>query len=99
MATYSKTSPYYSTGMFGQFLDIMDDRKVSPYPDDVSYTIDNFYQYRPDVLAHDLYGDSKLWWVFARRNPNVLKDPIFDFRAGVTIYIPQQQNLTIELGL
>lgn len=99
MAAYSRVSPYYSTGTYGQFLDIMTDRKITPHTSDVSYTIDNFYQYRPDVLAFDLYGNSGLWWVFARRNPNVLKDPIFDFRAGATIYIPQQQNLNIDLGL
>jgi len=46
-----------------------------------------------------LYGDPALWWVFVIRNPNVLQDPIFDFQPGVTIYVPQKQNLTSALGL
>jgi hypothetical protein len=37
--------------------------------------------------------------VFASRNPNRLKDPLFDFVAGVGIYIPQEPNLRAALGL
>jgi hypothetical protein len=33
------------------------------------------------------------------RNPNVLQDPVFDFEPGVTIFIPQKQNLVSALGL
>jgi hypothetical protein len=97
--TYSKTSPYYTTSLFGQFLDVMTDRPITALPDDVLYEIDNVYQFRPDMLSYDLYGDSSLWWVFAQRNPNVLKDPLFDFRAGVRIYIPKKDTLTSDLGL
>ena len=57
------------------------------------------YKNRPDLLAADLYGDAALWWVFAARNPNVLKDPLFDFRPGVTIYIPTKETLVADLGL
>ena len=77
----------------------MTSRKVTAYADDVQFTINTVYQYRPDLLAHDLYGDSALWWVFAMRNPNVLKDPIFDFYPGVTIYIPKKTNLNNDLGV
>ena len=77
--TYSKTSPYYGTNLFGQFLDVAKNRPITALPDDVLYEIDNVYQFRPDMLSYDLYGDSSLWWVFVQRNPNVLKDPLFDF--------------------
>jgi alpha-L-fucosidase len=97
--TYSKTSPYFGTELFGQFLDVMTSRPITARADDVLYTIDNVYQFRPDVLSFDLYGDSALWWVFAQRNPNVLKDPLFDFRAGVQIYVPRKDTLTADLGL
>jgi hypothetical protein len=53
---------------------------------------------RPDLLAYDLYSDSRLWWVFAQRNSNRLKDPVFDFVAGTGIYIPQLPNLRSALG-
>lgn len=98
-ANYSKNSPYYSTPTFSQFLDILDYRSISIKPDDVVYTVDAIYQYRPDMLAFDLYGDSGLWWVFVARNPNVLEDPILDFSAGTTIYVPNKNTLTTDLGL
>jgi alpha-L-fucosidase len=97
---YSKTSPYYNTGLFGnKFLDLLVYTPLDMQPDDVSFTINSIYQYRPDLLAFDLYGDSALWWVFRARNPNVLDDPVFDFEAGVTIMIPKKETLVSNLGL
>jgi hypothetical protein len=97
--TYNTNSPYYSTPKFGQFLDILDYRPITKNPADVAYKIDAIYQYRPDMLAYDLYGDSGLWWVFRARNPNTIEDPLLDFRAGVTIYIPTKSTLTSDLGI
>ena len=99
MATYSKSSPYYGTGVFGNFLDIIEYSAVSQQPDDVLYVIDKVYEFRPDLLAFDLYGNAGLWWVFRSRNPNSIDDPIFDFRSGVTIYVPKKETLVSELGL
>lgn len=99
MAVYSKTSPYYNTGLYGQFLDLMSNRPISKLATDTLYTIDHVYNLRPDLLAYDLYKNSALWWVFSQRNPNVLKDPLFDFVAGTTIYIPTLGTLTADLGL
>ena len=96
---YSKTSPYANTDTFGFFLDVATFRDIPRDPSDVQYQIDNVYQYRPDLLANDLYGDSALWWVFAQRNPNTIQDPIYDFRSGVVIYVPKKENITAALGL
>jgi|TARA_B100000809_G_scaffold144025_1_gene141564 hypothetical protein len=51
-------------------------------------TISNKYNNRPDLLANELYGNSKLWWVFAEFNPDTLNDPIVDFVAGLKIKVP-----------
>mgnify|MGYP000464708558 CR=1 FL=1 len=99
MATYSKSSPYFSTGQFGQFLDVMEYRSIPKVASDVEYIIDAVYKYRPDMLAYDLYGDSSLWWVFVSRNPNTLKDPVFDFYPGQSIFIPKKEILVATLGL
>jgi hypothetical protein len=98
-AKYSKTSAYYNTGTFSNFLDILTYRPITRYSDDVLYTIDKFYELRPDLLAYDLYGDAALWWVFRERNPNTIDDPVFDFRAGLNIYLPKKQNLASDLGI
>jgi hypothetical protein len=96
---YSKTSPYFATTLYGQFLDIINFRQISKLSDDVYYEIDKIYSNRPDLLAFDLYGDANLWWVFAARNPNVIRDTIFDFLPGVRIYIPKKTTIDRDLGL
>lgn len=96
---YPPTSPYYLTDIVNnKFLDVMNNRPVPATASDVYWTITKVYEYRPDLLAYDLYADPKLWWVFAQRNPNTLKDPYFDFVTGVSIYIPRQDLLTQALG-
>ncbi len=97
--TYSRTSPYANTDFYGFFLDVANIPSIPIVASDVAYEIDVIYKHRPDLLAFDLYGDPALWWVFAVRNPNVIQDPVFDFEPGITIYIPQKQNLTAALGL
>jgi hypothetical protein len=97
---YPATSPYNATGVVNnKFLDIMVNRTIPMQPSDVYWEITEVYQYRPDLLAYDLYSDSRLWWVFAQRNPNRLKDPYFDFVAGVGIYLPKLELLKQTLGL
>lgn len=97
---YPSSSPYYFTETFqSQFLDIMINRPITMNPLDEYWTITQTYHMRPDLLAYDLYDDSRLWWVFAQRNPNSLADPLFDFVAGKQIYIPQIQTLRSDLGI
>ena len=52
----------------GQYLDILKIRPVPEDSDDVIYEIQSQYHQRPDLLAYDMYGSSKLWWVYAQRN-------------------------------
>ena len=73
-------------------------KKVDLEDDDVLYEIQSQYVYRPDLLAYDLYQNSKLWWVFTARNPNVLKDPVFDFVPGTSIYLPKASKIRLILG-
>ena len=95
---YSPTSPWFKTNTVGNFLDIRVDRKIPRNGDDVIYKIQQVYKHRPDMLAHDLYGDAALWWVFAARNPNALKDPVFDFVPGQRIFIPKKSAIESALG-
>lgn len=97
---YPRTSPYYFSSINDdKFLDIMVNRPIPPLSSDVYWTITMVYEYRPDLLAYDLYNDSKLWWVFAQRNPNRLKDPYFDFITGTNIYLPKIETLKNVLGI
>jgi hypothetical protein len=99
MATYSQTSPWFLTKTKQNYLDVLSIRPVSAEKDDYLYTIESQYANRPDLLAHDLYGEASLWWVFTQRNLDTIQDPIFDFVPGTKIYIPKRSSLFKVLGL
>jgi hypothetical protein len=97
-ATYDSTSPYFQTPYSQFFLDKRVDRPIPKENDDLTFTINLTYQYRPDMLAYDLYGNSQLWWVFYQRNPNTLTKPPLDFKVGTKIYLPKITTLKSALG-
>ena len=98
MANYGATSPYANTGYTQFFLDVMVNRPIPRSADDLLFTINTTFEYRPDLLAFDLYGDAGLWWVFYQRNPNTLTAPPMDFEAGAVIYLPRLSTLKTVLG-
>jgi hypothetical protein len=97
---YKRTSPYFDTKVVNnKYLDVLNFRRIPATSSDVEYTITETYKLRPDLLAFDLYKSSDLWWVFVARNPNVLKDPVFDFVVGTKIYLPNKNTIDKALGL
>lgn len=99
---YDSTSPYFNTPMAGngEYLGLWTYRAVPFAKNDQIITISGVYNNRPDLLAHDLYGDSRLWWVFAVRNPNTLSaDPLGNFNEGTQIFIPNATTLKTALGI
>lgn len=98
MAQYDSTSPYFTTGYSQFFLDVMTNRPIPKENDDQLFKINTTYQYRPDLLAFDLYDNAGLWWVFYQRNPNTLQAPPLDFVADTVIYLPKITTLRNVLG-
>ena len=98
MPQYDATSPYADTAYSQFFLDVMVNRPIPKEDDDRTFVINLTYQYRPDLLAFDLYGQSGLWWVFYQRNPNTLQAPPLDFAVGTTIFLPKVSTLKAALG-
>ena len=100
MGFFSNSSPYASTRIIdNQYLDTLTIRPIPAQTDDVLYTIESQYNHRPDLLAYDLYGNEKLWWVFAQRNMDKISDPVYDLIPGLEIYIPQGSALQDTLGV
>jgi hypothetical protein len=97
---YSNASPWKNTplgdGEFG--LGYFQIRSVPGSADDSPYVIDPQYNHRPDLLAYDLYGTPKLWWIFAQRNMDILEDPIYDFESGVEILLMSASGVSDMLG-
>lgn len=93
-------SPYASTQVTSSgYLDILVPRPIPAANNDVLFEITAPYRNRPDLLAYDMYGSKDLWWIFAQRNPDVIKDSIYDFIPGTKIYLPQARYMRERLGL
>lgn len=88
MAQYSSTSPYSQTSLNSQYLDVANLPQVPLDGDEVTVTLPARYARRPDLMSFELYGTSKLWWVFAAVNPDSFTDPVYDFEEGITVVIP-----------
>jgi hypothetical protein len=90
MATYGSDSLYRNTNIVGEKY--LDHLNVDSIDIDNTTTknikLELKHQNKPDLLAHELYGNAKLWWVFPLFNQDKLKDPIIDFKEGVTIKVP-----------
>lgn len=95
----SSHSPWSKTKIVNsQYLDILKIRPVPAGLNDKKYKIQHQYEQRPDLLAYDLYKDHRLWWIFAQRNMDIIQDPIYDFKEGVEIYLPDAVNVKKILG-
>ena len=55
--------------------------------------VEDRHHRRPDLLAHELYGDAGLWWVFALYNRNEIRDPLWDFVRGLEILVPDRASV------
>ena len=98
MDVYTTDSPYYTTSQTSWYLDVWNFRDIPPDSTDTTLTLARKYTHRPDLLAYDLYGKVEWDWVFTIRNPDVIRDKIWDFVAGITIYVPTKERLQSILG-
>lgn len=87
-----------NTPTYDKFLDITVFPKIRKSVNDKTYIIEQQYDGRPDLLANELYNNSRLWWVFALRNPDQLVDPLGDFKAGVEIKLPGTETISQLTG-
>lgn len=99
-ARYETSSPWSTTQIADDtYLDVLSIRPIPASDDDILYEIQTQYAYRPDLLSYDLYGTKNLWWVFAQRNMDSIKDPVYDMVPGVKIYLPKGDALARQLGV
>ena len=94
---YDSTSPYYNTQQVSYIVDYLDFWSSVVIPKEITdktVVITSSYQYRPDKLSFDLYQTPKLWWVFALRNPDIIKDPVWDFAPGISIQVPSKSAIS-----
>jgi hypothetical protein len=88
MTAYKSTSNYRKTSINDLYLDHYVPPVIVNPENTRKITLEQKYEKRPDLLAYDLYGDSDLWWVFTIYNRNKILNPIYDFKEGMTIRVP-----------
>lgn len=98
MSLFNKMSPYSSTDIINGYLDIIRFIDIPSQVDDIEFSITSLYMHRPDLLAYDIYGDAQLWWVFAVRNKDVIRDPVYDFVPGQIIFLPKLETIKKAIG-
>lgn len=95
---YTNASNYYTTDQTSWYLEFWEYRDLDEDDTDYYIVLDGKYEYRPDLLAYDLYGDVKFWWIFSIMNKNLLIDPIYDLTQGKLLRIPTKTRLNNTLG-
>lgn len=91
--TYKASSPYARTSQTSWYLNTMTRRNVLPDYTDVNIIVDRKYNFRPDLMSYDLYGTVDYWWVLVERNIDKIRNPIYDFKEGLSIWIPSKTRV------
>ena len=95
---HSRDSFLRNAGTFEGFLDVNSLPKIPEDAYEIEYKIKDAHAGRPDILATEMYGTPRLWWVFALKNPDIIKDPLNDFKPGVMIKIPSPEIIKNMMG-
>ncbi|MNK44106.1 hypothetical protein D3C87_628280 [compost metagenome] len=90
---YSNGSAYAATPQSSWYLDNLVLRNILPDPTDKAMVISTKHDMRPYNLSYELYGTKDYWWVFQVLNIGVIRDPIYDFKAGLQIRVPTKERL------
>ena len=93
LVKYSGASPYAQTPQNSWFLDNLVLRELKSDPTDTAMVIPTEYDQRPYNLSYELYGTKDYWWVFMVLNMDKIRDPIYDFKAGISIRVPSKTRL------
>lgn len=84
---------YLSSATFNKFyLDLADLPSLKD-SDGVLIQVPPECEHRPDLLSYQQYGTSRLWWVIMVANADILKDPIWDLKSGMRLFIPNKSVL------
>lgn len=92
MTKYDSRSPYAKTQIDGRFLGHYVHRRA-PAADksDKVMKVSLRWHHRPDLMAYDIYGDARYWWVIPARNG--LEDLTFGVEYGMKLFVPSADRV------
>lgn len=88
VTSYKRTSHLRSTPIVNGYAEIYNPPIIPNFEQTEEFVITQKYDRRPDLLAYELYGEAKFWWLFVLYNKNAIVDPINDFTTGKRILVP-----------
>ena len=94
---YSEKSYLKNTGIRKFFLDVAKLPKINFTTGDY-VIVPPECENRIELFSYQQYGTSRLWWVIALANADVIKDTIWDFKSGMTVFVPRDQQLLEKLS-
>jgi len=98
MVKFNRKSPYFETSIGPRFIGHYVHREILPADTDYMLEVGTKYHERPGLLAFDLFGTRDLAWVFIAMNRDLMTDPIYSLRAGMTISVPTRERILELVG-
>jgi hypothetical protein len=50
-------------------------------------------EYRIDLFSYQQYKTSRLWWIIAMANADIIRDPTWDFKSGMVVFVPRDASI------
>lgn len=72
------------------YIETPDKFKIVETNNDRYFLVDKGYENRLDLISHEMYGTSMLWWAIA--NMNNIENPL-DVKAGLVLRIPTVRSI------
>lgn len=94
---YSGKSYLRNTGFRKFFLDVAKLPKLNTSDGDM-VVVPPECENRMDLFSYQQYKSSRYWWIIALANADTIKDTIWDFKAGMTVFVPRDAALLEKLA-
>jgi hypothetical protein len=94
---YTNKSYLRNTGYRKFFLDVANLPKIDTTKGDY-IVVPMECENRMDLFSYQQYGSSRLWWVIALANADMIKDPIWDFKSGMQVFVPRDSDLLEKIA-
>lgn len=93
---YDKRSFLKDTPFRNFYLDVSQLPKINSSRGDL-IQVSAQCEHRIDLFSYQQYGSSRLWWLIALANADIIKDPIWDFKSGLVVFVPRDTALIEQL--
>ena len=94
---YNNRSYLRQTPIRNFYLDV----STLPYVDDQkgnNVIVPPECENRIDLFSYQQFGTSRLWWVIALANADLIRDPIWDFKSGMSVFVPNDSSFIENLS-